>query len=94
METLVQNTSIDFENLLLETLSFFEPMTLEKIILDFDAKEIKKYPQLEASDMKEALRRLQKAKKIKKIKIKVGKNSEDAWIKIYPKRPWWKRIFV
>jgi hypothetical protein len=94
METLAKNTSFEFENMLLSTLSFYEPMTLEKIILDFDLKELQKYPHIEASDLKDILVKLQKAKKIKKIKIKVGKNSEDAWIRIYPTRSWWKRIFV
>ena len=94
METLERKPLIEFENLLLSTLSFYEPMTLEKIILDFDANEIKKYPQIEANDLKKILVTLQKKKKIKKIKIAIGKSSEDAWIKIYPNRPWWKRIFV
>ena len=94
METFERKPLIEFENLLLSTLSFYEPMTLEKIILDFDANEIKKYPHLEANDLKKILVTLQKKKKIKKIKIAIGKGSEDAWIKIYPSRPWWKRIFV
>lgn len=78
------------EQLVLSTLSFYEAMTFAQLIFDFDANEIRRFPHLEKDELLIILNSMEKKKKIKKTKI----NNEDAWIKLFPKRTWWKRIFV
>jgi hypothetical protein len=90
METIKTNQLIQFQDLLLETLSFYEPMTISKMIFDFDEKKIREFRQLEQSDLMNCLKKLERAKKIKKVKI----GTEDAWMRVLTRRPWWKRIFV
>ena len=78
----------DLDELILETLSFFEPMTFEKIILDFDPVKLRLFPHFNREVLNERLTYLKKKKKIKIIKGK-----ESCYIKKVPKRPWWKQIF-
>lgn len=79
----------NLENLVLMTLSFFEPMTFSQIILDFDNEQLKNFPQFDKETLQEILEILRKKKLIKEVKI----DKEIGWIKVQRKRVWWKRIF-
>lgn len=76
-------------DLVLSTLSFYEPMTFSRIILDFDNEILKDFPEFDKEDLKMILNNLKKQKLIKSTKIE----KEEAWIRVLPKRPWWKRLF-
>lgn len=75
--------------LVLSTLSFYEPMTFSKIILDFDNNLLKDFPEFSREDLQEILKVLEKKKLVKKTL----QDKEDAWVRVLPKRAWWKRFF-
>lgn len=79
----------NLEDLVLETLSFFEVMTFSNIILDFDNEKLKKFPDFDKEQLQEIINKLEKKKLIKRTTI--GK--EMGWIRIHPKRSWFKRLF-
>ncbi|MDO9182716.1 MAG: hypothetical protein Q7U04_09920 [Bacteriovorax sp.] len=72
------------ENLVLMTLSFFEPMTFSQVILDFDNDLLKDFPEFDKVELQKILNLLEKKKLIKKILI----DKEMGWIRIHPKRSW------
>ena len=77
-------------DLLLETLSFYEPMSLEKIIIDIDAVKAKKISNFNKEALEVALNHLIEQKLIKQISV----NKQKTWIRGFKrKRPWWKRLF-
>lgn len=73
-------------DLVLSTLSFYEPMTFSRIILDFDNKELENFPEFAKEDLQDILTSLSKKKFIKRVRL----DKEDAWIRVLPKRSWWK----
>jgi hypothetical protein len=77
------------ENEILRTLSFMEPMTLEYIFLDLDKEFLQHHHELNYQDLLNALGALVKTKKIKQIES----NDQKKWIKLFPKRPWYKSLF-
>ncbi|MDD4974083.1 MAG: hypothetical protein PHY93_07010 [Bacteriovorax sp.] len=77
------------ENLVLATLSFFEPMTFSQIILDFDSDLLKDFPDFDKEQLQNIINLLEKKKLIKRVTI----DKERGWIRIHPKRSWWKRLF-
>lgn len=80
------------EEILLETLSFYSPMTIEQILLDIDAEKISydsEYKHLNLEDLKLALADL-KRKKYLKTK---GKDKTQTWLRVIPRKPWYKKIF-
>ena len=81
--------SIKIEELVLMTLSFFEPMTLSHIILDFDNDLLLNYPDLDKDQLLQIITTLEKKKCIKQVKI----DKEIGWIRVHPKRSWWKKLF-
>ena len=72
-----------------KTLSFLEPMSLEMIFLDMDKEFLNLNPSLTTEDLLKELKKLEKQKKVKKSKIE----GQFYWIRIYPKRPWYKKLF-
>ena len=74
---------------ILRTLSFLEPMSLEYLFLDFDKEFLLSNNQLTYEDLLHSLDRLKKDKKVKII----IKNKQKLWIKIFPKKAWYKRLF-
>lgn len=78
----------ELEELVLETLSFLDPMTKEKLILDFDSDRLQQFPDFDKETLEKILKKL-----VKKKKIKLIKGADDSYLKIMPKRPWWKKIF-
>lgn len=82
-----KNTKL--ENLVLMTLSFFEPMTFSQIILDFDSDLLKDFPDFDKEQLQEVINLLEKKKFIKRLTI----DKEIGWIRVHFKRSWWKRLF-
>jgi hypothetical protein len=82
---LVKNEHVE---LVLETLSFFEPMTLESIIMDFDKAKVEKLKEFTKDDLEVVLKHLIKKKKVKKIMI----NKNPCWIKMQPKKSTLKKL--
>ena len=79
----------NLENFVLMTLSFFEAMTFSQIILDFDNELIKDFPDLDKEQLLEIISSLEKKKLIKRVQIV----KEIGWVRVHPKRSWWKRLF-
>jgi transcription initiation factor IIE alpha subunit len=77
------------ENLVLATLSFFEPMTFSQIILDFDSDLLKDFPNFDKEQLQDIINLLEKKKLIKRVTI----DKERGWLRVHPKRSWWKRLF-
>ncbi len=77
-------------DLVLSTLSFYEPMTFSRIILDFDNNSLSDFPEFTKEDLQEILKVLEKKKLIKRVTL----DKEEAWIRVLPKRAWWKRFFI
>ena len=71
------------------TLSFLEPMSLEMIFLDLDKNFLESNPNLTTEDLLKELKRLEKDKKVKKSLI----DGQYFWVRVYPKRPWYKKLF-
>ena len=76
-------------NLVLETLSFFEPMSLDKIILDFDKSVIEKMPDFTSDELEKILKYLEKKGKVKKIHLE----KSVQYIKVQKRVSKLKRIF-
>lgn len=76
------------EDLVLMTLSFYEPMTISNIILDFDDDKLKAFPDFDKNQLQEILHALAAKKLIRPVKI----DKEEGWIRIHPTRSWWKRL--
>lgn len=79
----------ELEVLILETLSFFENMTLEKIILDLDQNKLKQFPDFSKEDLLDLLNKFERERLVKKIQI----DQEVMWIKIRKQNnSWFKRF--
>ena len=74
------------EQLVLETLSFYEPMTVEQIVMDLDTGRQAQFPDLTLEEMKEAVERLVEKKALKMIP---GENI--SYLRLMPKRKSWLR---
>ena len=73
---------MNLEEKVLETLSFFNPMTLEQIYLDFDEDYLLENHKYTYDDLMDCLKSLEKDRKIKSS----GKDKSKTWIRIYPKK--------
>ena len=77
------------EDEILKTLSFIEPMSLEMIFLDFDKQFLLLNNELSYDDLLSSLKKLVK---LKKIQLAPSDESQKYWIKVFPKRKWYKRL--
>jgi hypothetical protein len=78
-------------DLLLETLSFYEPMSLEKIIMDIDSDRAKGINDFNKETLELALTSLQSEKLLNLIK---SHDDQKTWIKVFKrKRSWWQRLW-
>lgn len=77
------------DELVLETLSFYEPMTFANIILDFNDELLAGFPDFDKEQLVQVLSHLEQKKLIKKVM----QEKEVAWIRVFRKRSWWKRLF-
>ena len=79
------------EELVLETLSFYEPMSFELILLDMPRERILDIPNFNREDLEKALSSLKESKKIKELSL--NSKNEICWIKVFPKKGLIKRIY-
>ncbi len=78
----------DLRKLILETLSFFSPMTQEELLLGFDRATVEAHPELTMELLQQELLLLVKEGKLKKTK----KGRDIAFVRLYPKRSWLRQI--
>lgn len=77
------------EEILLETLSFYYPLTSTQILLQMDKKKIEKLPHITMEDLEKKLKVLKKTHRIKEHPLK----GEKAWQRLFPaKKTWWQRL--
>ncbi|MDD0853885.1 hypothetical protein HBN50_12305 [Halobacteriovorax sp. GB3] len=76
------------EELLLETLSFFEAMTFEKIILDLSKEKLGKVGEFRRDELEALLSKLVKEKKVELIEL----NKEKAWKRLFKKKSLLSRL--
>lgn len=76
------------EELILSTLSFYEPMSFSKIVFDMDANTLKEFPNFDKDQMLLILKSLEQRGHVRKL----GKGEEVQWQRIHKKRPWWKKL--
>lgn len=81
--------SQELENLILSTLSFYEPMSFSKIVFDIDTEVLKNYPNFDKDQMLLILKSLEQRGMVRKT----GEASESQWQRIHKKRSFWKRFF-
>jgi hypothetical protein len=81
--------SQELENLILSTLSFYEPMSFSKIVFDIDTEVLKNYPNFDKDQMFLILSSLEKRGMVQKK----GEGAEAQWQRIHKKRSLWKRLF-
>ena len=79
----------EIEELILSTLSFYEPMSFSKIVFDMDTEVLKKYGNFDKDQMLLILKSLEKRGLVRMS----GKDTEAQWQRIHKKRPFWKRFF-
>lgn len=74
---------------ILETLSFYEAMTWERLIIDFDEDFLKDHPEFTKEKLESDLKLLAK----KKL-VKVSKNAkgEKEYLRLMPRQKWWKKL--
>lgn len=78
-----------YQEEVLRTLSYFEPMDLEKIFLDFDREFLLSHPDFVVEDLARILMEL----KNKRLVKEVGGEEQKQWMRIFPeKKPWWKKL--
>lgn len=86
---LIMDQTQELENLILSTLSFFEPMSFSKIVFDIDTEVLKNYPNFDKDQMLLILKSLEQRGMV----LKTGEGSETQWQRIHKKRSFWKRLF-
>ena len=79
----------ELEGIILQTLSFYEPMSFSKIVFDIDTELLKAYPHFDRNQMLLILSSLEKRGLVKRS----GHGSESQWIRSMKKRSVWKRFF-
>ncbi|MBC75839.1 MAG: hypothetical protein CME64_07470 [Halobacteriovoraceae bacterium] len=88
MNPMEMNTKQELRDEVLKTLSFFEPMSLEKIYLDFDQEFLVSRPDFVVEDLVVILKELGKEKLIKQT----FNDGQKQWVRVYPKQSFWSRI--
>ncbi len=78
----------ELENLILSTLSFYEPMSFSKIVFDMDTERLKQFAHFDKDQMLVILKSLEK----RGLVSMTGKDSEAQWQRIHKKRPFWKKF--
>ena len=72
----------DIETILLETLSFYDEMSLEDIILQMSSVDVNQNKKLTGDDLLKSIESLTKRRKIRMS----TKKPDKKWIRIFPKR--------
>lgn len=76
------------ENELLQTLSYFEPMSIEYIYIDISKEFTISHPEITIDDLLQSLNDLEKKKLIRSFR----NEKQKYWQKVYPKKSLWFRI--
>lgn len=79
---------LDLREHLLETLSFFDFYSVERIILDMKEEVLLNYPEFTKDNLVELLQELEREKLVERKRVE----KEEFWKKIYPQKSWLKRI--
>lgn len=80
----------ELEGLVLQTLSFYGPMTLAKVIMSFENEILKKHPQFNQEDLENILQKLRRMGLVRKSKI----NGQQAWQRIHPPQTWYGKFWL
>lgn len=83
------NQAQELEDLILSTLSFYEPMSFSKIVFDIDTGVLKQFPDFDKDQMLLILSSLEKRGMVKSA----GTGTEIQWQRIHKKRSFFKRFF-
>jgi predicted transcriptional regulator len=79
---------MSIEEVILETLSFYDPLTVTQIIMQTDMDKLKSHPQFTKENLSELLKQLEKKKLVKK-----GQSNEgDTWLRIMARRSLWQKL--
>lgn len=85
-----KNESEEIREKVLETLSFYNDYSWERLIVEFDEEFLREHPEFAKEDLESHL------KTLKKLGLVVTSRSDKGEIlyrRILKKRPWWKRFF-
>lgn len=77
------------EQIILGVLSFYEPMTLSKVILDLNQAQVSELGDFSKEDLDTTIKSLESKRLIKAVTV----DKETAWIRIHVRRSWLKRLF-
>ena len=88
--TLSSDNTDELELLLLETLSFYEPMTRAQILMQLDEKRIEELSHYTFGDLEQMLKDLTKKGTLKECSLGLDR----AWQRVFKRRrTWWRRLF-
>lgn len=77
------------EEIILSVFSFYEPMTFSKVILDLDKTQLRELGDFAKEDLEATIKSLERQRLIRPVQL----DKETGWIRIHPRRSWWKRLF-
>jgi len=80
----VNKTKPAIEEIILETLSFYEAQTFAQIIMNTEMEKLKAHPNFTQDSLIQMLKKFEKKGLIKK--------QGEAWLRVLPKRSWWKKL--
>ena len=78
------------EELVLQILSFYTPLSVAQIIMSFDDETLKNHPQFSQEDLEQILYSFYKKGMVKKSKIK----GQTFWKRTHPPRVWYKKWWL
>lgn len=79
----------DFQDSVLEVLSFYEEMSWERIIMDFEEDFLKEHADFNKETLENILLSLSKKKL---INVRISENGEKLYKKPFPKKSLWRKI--
>lgn len=77
--------SQEIEDIILEAISFFDPLTKDKIILDLNEYKITVVNEFSLQDFEDCFVKLLSDNKIKAVQV----GSDTAYLRVFPKRKSW-----
>jgi hypothetical protein len=83
------NKNNNFQDSVLEVLSFYEEMNWERIVMDFEEEFLKENPELNKEVLENILVHLSKKKLIQMRKNDKG---EKHYKRLFPKKSFWRKL--
>ncbi len=80
----------ELEGLVLQTLSFYEPMTLAKIIMSFENEILQKHPHFNQEDLEGILKKLRRLGLVQSRRIK----DQLTWQRVHPPHTWYGKLWL